>query len=170
MLLHSTVVIFRVILAPSSYEKRASKNPRVSRVADTKEVGKCNFKQSFKALIVGLPPMVRPMTILCAFLATLSCISTTIFDRYSASSSRSLSTGNGPWGSSPKGQVVPNPLPGSVLSGGMYGAGVKAVVFLLCVCFELGAFSLLVKRSSRATCLGQPQCPSLQTQNLSPHS
>jgi hypothetical protein len=114
--------------------------------------------------------MVHPMTILCAFLATPSYISTTIFDKNFASSFRSVSTDNGPWGSSPKRQVVPDLLLGGVLSGGMYGAGVKVLVLLLCAYFELGVFSLLVKRSSRATCLGQPQCPSLQTQNLSPHS
>jgi hypothetical protein len=44
MLLRSTTVIFRVVLAPSSFEKRASKDPCVSRVVDTKEFGKCSFR------------------------------------------------------------------------------------------------------------------------------
>ncbi len=151
MLHHSTAVIFRVILAPSSFEKKASKNPRVSRVANMKKVGRCNFKQLFRALIVGLLLMVRLMTILCAFLVAPSCISATISDENSASSCRSLSTGDdGPWGSSPEGEAVSDLLPRGVLKGGVYGARVKVTVLLFYSCFKLGVFSLVVKRSSRA--------------------
>ncbi len=129
---HSTAMIFRVVLAPS-FEKSALKNPCVSRVADIKEVDRCSFRQLWKTLIVGLLPMIRPMTILRAFLATLSCISTTIFDENSTSSFKLLSTSDGPWDSF-EGEAILNPLPGGVLSGGMYGAGVEAVVFFfLCV-------------------------------------
>jgi hypothetical protein len=90
------------------------------------------------------------MTILYAFLATLSCISTTISDENFASSSKSLSISDGSWGASLEGEVVPYLLPGGILKGGLYGAGVKAVV-LLCACLELGAFSLVVERFSQAT-------------------
>ncbi len=152
MPLHSTVVIFRVVLILSSSDKKASKNPHVSRVADIKEVGRCSFKQSFKALIVSLPPMVPLATILRASLATPSYISITIFDRNFASSSRSLSTSDdGLWCCSPEGEAVPNLLPRGVLKGGVYGVGVKAIVLLFCACFKLGAFSLVVERSSRTT-------------------
>jgi hypothetical protein len=44
MPLHSTKVIFRVALAPSSSENKASKKPRVNNVAETKEVDKWSFK------------------------------------------------------------------------------------------------------------------------------
>jgi hypothetical protein len=48
--------------------------------------------------------------------------------------------------------VVPVLLLGSVISGGVDGAGVKAVaVLLFSWCFELGALALPVKRYSQAT-------------------
>jgi hypothetical protein len=40
MSLHLTEVIFWVTLAPSSSENRASKNLHVSKVVETKEVGR----------------------------------------------------------------------------------------------------------------------------------
>jgi hypothetical protein len=60
-----------------------------------------------------------------------------------------LSTGNdGPWGSCPEGEPIPNPLPRGILKRGVYGAGVKGAVLLFYSCFKLGAFSLAVERSS----------------------
>ncbi len=69
MPLHSTKVIFQVVLAPFSFENKASKKSCVNKVAETKKVNRWSFKQLFKILIVNLPPMVRPVTILRAFLA-----------------------------------------------------------------------------------------------------
>jgi hypothetical protein len=44
MPLHSTKVIFQVALAPFSSENKASEKPHVSKVAETKKVGKWSFK------------------------------------------------------------------------------------------------------------------------------
>lgn len=57
-------------------------------IAEMKVAGKWSFRLSCSALKVALPPSIRPMTVLCAFLATLPCISITISFWNSASSSR----------------------------------------------------------------------------------
>jgi hypothetical protein len=44
--LHSTTVSFLVALAPSSFSKRTSKYPYVSKVTIEKGVGKWSFRQS----------------------------------------------------------------------------------------------------------------------------
>jgi hypothetical protein len=44
--------------------------------------------------------------------------------------------------------MIPNPLPRGVFNGKMDGVGVEAVAFFICVCFEFGAFALIVERSS----------------------
>jgi hypothetical protein len=69
----------------------------------------------------------------------------------SASSSRLLSTGDGPWGSSPEGEVSPDLLPRGVFNGEMVVVGVEVVVPLFYECFKLGAFALVVVRSSQTT-------------------
>ncbi len=65
-----------------------------------------------------------------------------------ASSSRSLSIGNGSWGSSPKGEMSLDTLPRGIFNGKMVVAGVEVVVLLFYACFELGAFALTVVRFS----------------------
>jgi len=105
MPLHLIEVIFQVALAPFSFENRASKKLCVNKVVKTKEVGRWSFKQPFKTLIVGLPSMVHLMTILRAFLATPFYITTTMSCGKPTSNSKSISTGDGPWGSSPKGEM-----------------------------------------------------------------
>ncbi len=45
------------------------------------------------------------------------------------------------------------PLLGGVIRGGVDGVDTRAVSFLLCACFELGALALVAKWSSRSTCL-----------------
>lgn len=148
MLFHSIEVIFRVVMAIFSFGNKASKKPRVNKVAKTKEVGKWNFKQSFRTLIVGLPSMVCMMTILCAFLASLFYIIATMFNGKFASSFRSLSIGDRPWGSSPKWEVSLDPLPRSIFNGEMVVTSVEVVVLLFCACFQFGAFALVIVRSS----------------------
>jgi len=95
--------------------------------------------------------MVRPMTIQCAFLATPFCIIATMFSEKSASSSKSLSTGDRPWGFSPKWEVSLDPLPRSIFNGEMVVVSVEAVVLLFYACFELGAFALVIVKSSQTT-------------------
>jgi hypothetical protein len=148
---HSTKVIFEVALAPFSLENKASKKSNVNKVAKTKKVDRWSFKQLFRTLIIGLPPMVCSMTILHTILAALSCIIATMYSKKFASSLKSLSTGNGPWGSSHEEQVSPDPLPRSVFNGKMVVAGVEVVVLLFYACFKLEVFALTVVRSSRAT-------------------
>ncbi len=76
--LQSTVVSFLVAMAPSSFSKRIKKLALVKRVVEEKDMGRCNFRHSWRALNDALPPRVRPITILRAFLATLPYISNTI--------------------------------------------------------------------------------------------
>ncbi len=105
--------------------------------------------------------MVHLMTILRAFLGAPSCIIAATFSKKSASSSRSLSTGNGPWGFFLKGKTILDPLLGGVFNGEVDGASVEVVVLLFYACFELGAFALIVERSSQTTltCNNSIQAP-----------
>jgi hypothetical protein len=74
-----------------------------------------------------------------------------MFSEKSASSSRSLSTSDGPWGSCVKGKVSPNTLPRGIFNGRMVVASVEVVVLLFYACFKLEAFALVVVKSSQAT-------------------
>jgi hypothetical protein len=71
----------------------------------------------------------------------------------SASKSKLLSIGDKPWGSSPEGEVSPDPLPRGIFNGEMVIASEEAVVLFFYPCFKLRAFSLTVERSSQATWL-----------------
>jgi hypothetical protein len=82
------------------------------------------------------------MTILYTVLVMPSYISITIFDENSTSNSKSLSTNDGPWGSSLEREAILDLLPGGVLKGGVYGAGVKVIILLFYACFKLGAKGL----------------------------
>ncbi len=95
--------------------------------------------------------MVCQMTIFRAFLVAPFCISITMCNGKSTSSSKLLSINNGPWGSFLEREAVVDLLLEGVFNGGMGGSSVKVVVFLFCMCFELRAFALVVKRSSQAT-------------------
>jgi hypothetical protein len=53
------------------------------------EAGRCSLRQSWRALIVGLPPKALPITILHALQTAPFCISSTISSGKSASSSNS---------------------------------------------------------------------------------
>ncbi len=152
MPLHSTEVIFWVALA-SSFENKVSKISWVYKVTERKKVNMWSFKQSFRTLIVGLLLMVRPMSILRAFLVAPSCITVTMSSRKSASSFRSLSIGDGPWGPSPEREVSLDSLLRGVFNGEMVVTCVEAIVLLFCACFKLGAFALVVVRSSWTTWL-----------------
>jgi hypothetical protein len=61
----------------------------------------------------------------------------TMFSEKSVSSSRSLSISDGPWGSSPKGEMSLDSLPRGVFNGEMVVAIVEVVVLLFYACFEL---------------------------------
>lgn len=85
---HSTEASFLVEVAPSSSLKRIRKKPLVRSVVEMKVAGRWSFKLSCSALKDALPPSVRPITVLRAFLAVLPCISITISFGNSTSSSR----------------------------------------------------------------------------------
>ncbi len=82
------------------------------------------------------------MAILCAFLVVPSRITVTMFSGKSTSSSRSLSTDNGPWGSFLEREVNPYLLPRGVFNGKMVVVGVEAVVLLFYTCFDVLALAL----------------------------
>ncbi len=87
--LHSTAVISLANLAFFSSVKSTLKKPLVSKVTYVYEAGRCNLRQSWKALIVGLPPKAFLITIFCVLRTTLSCISSTISGGKSTFSSSS---------------------------------------------------------------------------------
>ncbi len=97
-------------IAPSSLSKRIKKYPLVKSVVETKEEGKWSFKHSWRALNEALPPKVRPMTVLRAFLAAAPCISKTNSEGKSAFKTKLGSTGDGPWGLAPVGMIDLGPL------------------------------------------------------------
>ncbi len=114
-------------------------------------MGRWSFRHSWKPLNVALLPRVRPITVLRAFLATLPCISNTMSMGNSASSSKLLSTSDGPWGSALVGAVGLGPLPGRVVRAGLGGVAEKVLDPLLGSIFSLGSLTLAEGGSFRAS-------------------
>jgi hypothetical protein len=69
--------------------KGTSKKPLVNKMTYVYEVCRCSWKQSWRALIMGLLPRALPITILRALQTTPSYIFSTISSGKSASSSNS---------------------------------------------------------------------------------
>ncbi len=151
MSLHLTEVIFWVTLAPSSSENRASKNLHVCKVVETKEVGRWSFKPSFRTLIVGLFSMVCWMTIFRAFLvAPFASLQPCLIENphqglghYPSAMGFGVFLLKDKW-------FLTRCLEAYSMEGWM-GQVWKVVVLIFCACFELGAFALVVERSSQAT-------------------
>ncbi len=123
----------------------------IYKIAKTNEVGKWSFNQLFRTLILSLFLMVRPMMILHTFMAAPSCITTTMSSEKSTSSSRSLSTSDGPWSFSLEAKMNLNLLPRGVFNGEMVVTNVKVIILLFYTCFELEVFAVAIVRSSRTT-------------------
>ncbi|CAK9262372.1 unnamed protein product [Sphagnum jensenii] len=151
--LHSTEVSFLVAIAPSSFSKKIRKYPLVSKVPEMKDTERWSFRHSCRVLNVALPPNVRPTTVRRAFLAALPCILSTNSSVNSASSSKLRFIGDGPWVSTPEGEVDPGPLPECAIRFGLGGAAMGAIGFLLVSVFPLNVFALAAEASSLVTCL-----------------
>jgi hypothetical protein len=100
-------------------------------VVEEKDVGRWSFRHSWRSLNVALPPKVHPITVLLTFLVALPCISITISVGNSTYSSRLMSTGDGPWGSTPVGVVDPGPLPERIVRARLVGVAKKVLDPLL---------------------------------------
>jgi len=84
-------------------------------------------------------------------MAAPSCITTTMSSEKSTSSSRSLSTSDGPWSFSLEAKMSFNLLPRGVFNGEMVVTNVKVIILLFYTCFELEVFAVAIVRSSQTT-------------------